>query len=86
MKPAVRRNNEAPSASVQSWEVVERESTKSPPKRLRISVTYESGLVRLLHPSFADREALDKYVARFHPDYIAKERQRLESSPAADSA
>ena len=40
---------------------------------LRISATYLNGKTRTLAPSFRTREALDKYVARFLPDFCRKE-------------
>ena len=56
------------------WEVAEQTHKITGEKVLRLSVTYENGLVRVLPPSFPSREELDKYVARFHPDYTGKER------------
>jgi hypothetical protein len=40
---------------------------------LRLRVTYTDGQVRILAPAFSDRTQLDKYVARWHPDFTGKE-------------
>ena len=47
---------------------------------LRLSVTYLDGKVRTLAPSFRDRLALDKYVERFHPNFVGKEIVDLKRS------
>jgi hypothetical protein len=59
-----------------SWEVIDRPQPFA--KRLRLQVTYTDGTVRILRPAFSDRTHLDKYVARWHPDFAGKEMIRSE--------
>ena len=61
---------------ITSWQVIYKlplYTFGNPLKNLRIEVTYATGIVRFLAPSFIDRAALDKYVARFHPEFNGKE-------------
>lgn len=60
---------------VSSWEVIDKPHPFGDPlKRLRVNVTYKSGMVRTLAASFRNRAELDVYVARFHPEFAGKER------------
>lgn len=59
---------------IRSWEAIERPRPFGDPlKKLRLQVTYADGTLRILPPSFRDREQLDKYLARFHEDFAGKE-------------
>jgi hypothetical protein len=60
---------------ITSWAVIDRpDAFGNPLKTLRMSVAYADGTVKILPPAFADRAKLDKYVARFHPEFAGKER------------
>ena len=62
------------SAEVGTWCVVEKaDPFSNQSKKLRIHVTYLTGRTKLLTMAFRDRENLDRYVARFHPELIGKE-------------
>jgi hypothetical protein len=59
---------------VKSWEVVQIVPPFGPKfPRLRLQVTCLNGNLRILAPSFTDRNGLDKYIARFHKDFAGKE-------------
>jgi hypothetical protein len=49
-----------------------------PLKILRIQVTYLNGTLRMLAASFRNRAELDNYVARFHPEFVGKERRSAD--------
>ena len=60
---------------ITSWAVIDRpDAFGNPLKTLRISVAYADGTVKMLPPAFSDRAKLDRYVARFHPEFAGKER------------
>jgi hypothetical protein len=60
---------------ITSWAAIDRpDAFGNPLKTLRISVAYADGTVKILPPAFSDRAKLDKYVARFHPEFAGKER------------
>jgi hypothetical protein len=59
---------------VESWCVVEKaDPFGNQTKKFRIHVTYSTGKTKLLTMAFLDREHLDRYIARFHPELIGKE-------------
>lgn len=59
---------------IASWAVLDKpQPFGQPSKRLRVEVTYPDGTVRMLPAAFRDRPELDKYVARWHPDFSGKE-------------
>ena len=75
MEPTFRNDVLYQTKRVTSWEVIEQPHPYGDPtNRLRLSVTYPNGKVRILAPAFRDRAELDKYVARFHFDFVGKER------------
>jgi hypothetical protein len=43
------------------------------PTKLRLEITQPNGQVRLLAPAFDTRVGLDRYVARFLPEFAGKE-------------
>jgi hypothetical protein len=61
--------------TVASWEVIDKPHPFGDPlKRLRVNVTYTSGVVRTLAAAFRNRAELNAYIARFHPEFAGKER------------
>ena len=68
----------AKSQLVVSWEVVQ---TPKPLNQedtcLRLCITYASGGPRMLRPFFRDRQQLETYIGRFHPELAGKERRPL---------
>ena len=61
-------------ANVVSWFVINKEAPFAPEgRRLRVRANYSDGSARLLQAAFRDRASLDKYIARFHPEYSGKE-------------
>ena len=60
--------------TVSGWAVVELpHAFAGSPTKLRLQVTYSTGIVRILAPAFNNRAGLDRYVARFLPDLVGKE-------------
>jgi hypothetical protein len=60
---------------VESWRVVQKSLPYGDPlKVLRIEVKYASGLVKTLSVAFKNREELDNYLNRFHPEFSGKEK------------
>ena len=59
---------------IESWRVLHKPAPYGDPlKVLRIEVTYLTGLVKILSVSFKNRQELDNYVNRFHPEFSEKE-------------
>lgn len=60
-----------------SWEVLYKaQRYGNPLKVMRVEVTFPDGKKRFLRPSFKTRTDLDRYIARFHPQYQGKEVKR----------
>ena len=59
-------------AEVTKWLVCEAINPITKEMRLRLMVSYASGQTRTMG-SFADRDALNKYVLRFYPEILGKE-------------
>jgi hypothetical protein len=60
--------------AVTAWEVIDKVAPYSTNQhRFRLRVTYVHGHTRVLPPSFKDRASLDRYVERFHSEWLGKE-------------
>jgi hypothetical protein len=60
--------------AIDFWEVVKTPHFGSRVIHFRIRVTYPDGNVRTLAGAFADRRALDDYIARWLPTLAGKEK------------
>ena len=69
-------------ARIVSWYVATQQRPFGPEeKRLRVYATYSDGSARIVRAAFADRVQLDKYLNRFHFDYLGKEIDPPPSEP-----
>ena len=70
-----------------SWCLVIHQRPYAPnDKPLRVHATYSDGSVRMLPASFTDRAHVDKYLSRYHADFLGKEIDPPPSGPTQSSA